>query len=162
MRFRLTVLLPALTLITMIGGIAPSSSASAVNAGDTEGCTPGYWKQSQHFDSWEEYLPTRLVGSVFDNAAPFADRTLVQGLSLKGGPGVDGAKQILLRAAVAAVLNAAHETLEYPYRRNDPGFNGEPAIIPTVNSLLASGDRQAMLKFAADLDKANNLGCPLN
>lgn len=162
MRFRFTVLLPALALIALIGGIAPSSSASAVNVGDTEGCTPGYWKQSQHFDSWEEYSPNQLVSTVFSNASPYSSRTLLQALNLRGGPGVDGAKQILLRAAVAAVLNAAHDSLEYPYRRHDPGFNGEPAIVPTVNSLLASGNRQAMLAFASDLDKANNLGCPLN
>ena len=35
-----------------------------------EGCTPGYWKQTQHFDSWPDpYLP-RPFAAVFEDAFP--------------------------------------------------------------------------------------------
>ena len=32
---------------------------------DLEGCTPGYWKQPQHFDSWVNYSPNMLYSDVF-------------------------------------------------------------------------------------------------
>lgn len=145
--------------VAIVGGLLLGTmpSATARNIGQ-EGCTPGYWKN--HTDNWEEYKAGTLVAAVFDLPAgsPYAELTLEEALALKGGPGVDGATRILLRAATAAVLNAAHEGLGYPYRRfNDP-FN----IVATVNTALASSDRAAMLDLAATLDDANNLGCPLN
>jgi hypothetical protein len=109
-------------------------------------------------------LHSQLQGKYFDfSGAPAAvrayqDATFCQALSFKGGRGLGGAIQILMRSAVAAYLNAAHEDLGYPYRRfNDP-FN----IRDQVNAALKSGDRKAMLDLAATLDAANNLGCPLN
>ena len=62
----------------------------------------------------------------------------------------------MLRAAVAATLNAAHEGLGYPLRRA-----GDDGIFAMVNEALASGDRQTMLQLARYLDELNNLGCPL-
>ena len=139
-------------------------AANAVNVG-TEGCTPGYWKN--HTENWQEYKPTSKVRnmfmqngvSVFDaplapEIAAYADTTAVQALKLKGGPGLDGATQILLRAAVAAYLNAAHEGLGYPLRRKQ--------MYGMIKTALESGDRDAMLALAAELDALNNLGCPLS
>lgn len=75
-----------------------------------------------------------------------------------GGPGVDGAAQILLRASTAAYLNAAHESVGYPYRRfSEPG-----ALKQQVNASLVRLDRDQMLTLATTLDAANNLGCPLS
>ena len=136
-------------------------------AGDSEGCTPGYWKN--HADSWQEYSPTQTVSSVFSGAAgtPYANLTLMQALSLKGGPGVAGAQEILLRAAVASLLNAADDSedglhLLFPWRRDAVGLNGDPPLISTVNATLASGSRATIIGVAARLDAANNLGCPLD
>jgi hypothetical protein len=140
-------------------GVALAGPAAAVNIGN-EGCTPGYWKN--HTTNWEEYSSGTLVGSVFDfSGAPsavaaYADTTFEEALRLKGGSGLDGATQILLRAAVAATLNAAHEGLGYPLRRG-----GADGIFAQVNAALASGDRQTMLDLARYLDSLNNLGCPL-
>ena len=149
-------------LIAMIAGVLlgagllVSAPSSAVNIGD-EGCTPGYWKN--HTDSWEEASPSKLVGSAFTAAsAQYADDTFLQALSYHGGSGADGAERILLRAAVAAWLNAAHEGVGYPYRR----FGGDYPIVPTVDAALASGDRATMLQVAATLDEVNNLGCTLD
>lgn len=140
-------------------GVSLAAPAQANRIGN-EGCTPGYWKN--HQNNWEEYAPSTVVGNVFhfsDAPAPvaaYAGKTFVQALRLKGGPGLDGATQTLLRAAVAATLNAAHEGLGYPLRRFVDG-----GIVDQVNAALASGDRQEMLELAAYLDQLNNLGCPL-
>jgi hypothetical protein len=140
-------------------GVTVAGPAQAVNIGN-EGCTPGYWKN--HMDNWEEYSPGTVVGDVFEFSgtdaaiAAYADTTFAQALRLQGGSGLDGATRILLRAAVAATLNAAHEGLGYPLRRG-----GTDGIFAMVNEALASGDRATILELARYLDSLNNLGCPL-
>ena len=144
--------------------LTTAPAANAVRIG-TEGCTPGYWKN--HTENWQEMKVTSTVReelalngvSVFDGPlapeiAAYADITALQALRLKGGPGLDGATQILLRAAVAAYLNAAHEGLGYPLRRKE--------MYGMIKTALESGDRAAMLALAAELDALNNLGCPLS
>jgi hypothetical protein len=146
--------------------VAPASQA--VEGGTTEGCTPGYWKVQQHWDSWQEAEPTQLLVSKYSGAALYnstMELTLVQALQGRGGSGVEGAAAILARAAVAAYLNAAYDDgqghLAYPWRRGVSAF-GNPPLVQTVNAAFASRNRDTMLDLAARLDKANNLGCPLN
>jgi hypothetical protein len=118
-----------------------------------EGCTPGYWKN--HTDSWTVYSPSQSLSSVFAaTPAVYSSTTLLQGLSFNGGNGADGASRILLRAAVAAILNAANEDVDYQYT--------SAQITSRVNAALASGDRATILALATDLDRANNGGCTLN
>ncbi len=128
-----------------------------------KGCTPGYWKQSQHFDAWipTGLAPTNLVGSVFSSASLYslagksmANYKLVEALAFKGGPDLVGAAQILLRASVAAELNAKYSGLGYPLTA--------AAIVSAVNAALTSGNRGTMLTLASQLDDLNNLGCVLN
>jgi hypothetical protein len=134
-----------------------ASPASATNIGN-EGCTPGYWKN--HTDNWFEDVGVpipvtkTLQGALFAPVSVPGSDTLLMALGYKGGPGAAGAERILLRAAAAAYLNAAHEGLGYPYRRVN--------FVPEVNAAIASGDRATMLALATLLDDANNLGCPLN
>ena len=163
-RTRLGTLLLLGTLV--VGMLATALPAAAVTAGTTEGCTPGYWKT--HPQAWQEYSPTQTVKSVFSAAAstPYGNLTLMQALSLRGGSTLNGAKEILLRAAVAALLNAAYDTADgsgllFPWRRDVASF-GRPALIPTVNAALLSTNRTAILALAAWLDRDNNLGCPLS
>ena len=125
--------------------------------GDETGCTPGYWKN--HTDSWAAagYSPAQTTGSVFSGAAAFptlASQTLLQSLQGGGGPGTLGAARILLRAAVAALLNAGHPDMDYPRTTAE--------ILADVNAALGSNNRNAMLALASELDSDNNLGCPLN
>jgi uncharacterized repeat protein (TIGR01451 family) len=122
--------------------------------GADQGCTPGYWKN--HTDAWEGYDPGQTVESVFDVPDAFGldNDTLLQALNYGGGPGAKGAAQILLRAAVAALLNAANSDVAYP--------RTEAEIIADVNAALASNNRSQMLALATELDADNNLGCPLN
>ncbi len=124
-----------------------------------EGCTPGYWKN--HLDSWAAtgYAPSQSLSSVFTFPAsgPVADLktdTLLQALDYQGGSGLEGGARILLRAAVAALLNSADPTVDYPLTTSQ--------VISQVNAALASGSRSTMLTLAATLDGYNNLGCPLN
>lgn len=139
--------------ITAVGG----GTAGAVIVG-REGCTPGYWKN--HTESWEEITPSTTFASVGIVGAP-AGTTFLAALQGGGGSGISGATQILLRAAAAAWLNAAHDGLGYPYRRYDAGLDGRQPLRTLINAALASNDRQTILDLASTLDAANNLGCPL-
>ena len=135
-----------------------AAPASATSIG-TQGCTPGYWRN--HTGNWQEYATGSKLGfnwTIPDALAGYRGKTFQAALSFQGGPGVDGAAQILFRAAVVADLNAAHEGVGYPYRR----FGQPGSIQATVNAALASGNRQKMIDTASWLDAANNLGCPLN
>ncbi len=140
--------------------LGTTTAAQANNIG-MEGCTPGYWKN--HTDNWQETSPGVLFGTLYvDARANVVGETLLETLQGGGGPGADGAATILARAATAAWLNAAHEGLGYPWRREAGGLDGRPKLVPTVNAAFASGDRATMLALATRLDNDNNLGCPLN
>jgi hypothetical protein len=122
--------------------------------GGDEGCTPGYWKN--HKASWQGYSPTAKANTVF-NLAGFpthGNRTLVQTLQGGGGSGVAGGATILLRAAMAALLNAGHSGVDYPRTTAE--------ILADVNAALATNNRNTMLALATLLDNDNNGGCPLN
>jgi hypothetical protein len=131
-----------------------------------QGCTPGYWKQSQHAGAWTApYEPQTLVSTLFDVSAYLnsgkldlngdgkAD-TLLDALNYKGGTGATGALRILLRSAVAALLNAASPDVAYSLTTAQ--------VIDQFNAAVASGDRDTMLQLAATLDGYNNAGCPLS
>jgi hypothetical protein len=114
-----------------------------------QGCTPGYWKQPQHLDSWAGtgYSPDMLFSTVFGaNDDLPADLTLLQALGLNGG----GANA-LARAAVAALLNAASDGVNSYYT--------EAEVKAMVAAALSSNNYEATKNL---LDTANNLGCPLN
>ncbi len=120
-----------------------------------QGCTPGFWKN--HLNAWGPtgYSPSQTVESVWDVPDGFGldNDSLTTALSYPGGSGTTAAAQILLRAGVAAVLNAAHPDVNYP--------RSVGAVISDVNAALASSDRGTMLNLASALDADNNLGCPL-
>lgn len=120
-----------------------------------EGCTPGYWKN--HREAWAAtgYSPTQTLEAVFDVPDEFGlgNKTLVQALSFQGGMGRLGSARILLRSAVAAILNASHPDVAYPMEVTE--------IISAVNTAL-TGSRANMLALKNTLDANNNLGCPLN
>jgi len=122
---------------------------------ENQGCTPGFWKQDFHFSLWVGYTPTQTVDSVFAGVDPaLSGETLLDALQGGGGKGLVGAEKILLRAAVAALLDA--NSISYPFMEAD--------IISAVNAAIATGDRDAILTLATTLDDANNGqgGCPLS
>jgi hypothetical protein len=126
-----------------------------------QGCTPGYWKN--HTDSWPPtgYSPTQKIKTVFTSVltgypASLGNATLWDALAFDGwdpNP-VAGGAEILLRAGVAALLNASHPTVSFRLTEWD--------LITQVNTALDSADRDTLLTNAAELDAYNNNGCPLN
>lgn len=132
--------------------------AAATTIGDDEGCTPGFWKN--HVEDWEEYSPDDLFGDVFGVEY---DKEFIDALQGGGGKGIAGAQKILARAATAALLNAAHESLGYPLRRHPYWSDGEhhDGIFIWVQDAWASGKRRKMLRLASWLDDINNMHCPL-
>jgi hypothetical protein len=124
--------------------------------GGAEGCTPGYWKQEHHFDSWTTYTPGQTLESVFDvpDSLGMDNTTLVAALGGGGGSGVAGGAKILLRAAVASLLNSTSAGVDFSMSTAD--------VISQVNAALASMSRATMLALAGTLDTENNKGCPLN
>ena len=128
----------------------------------TDGCTPGFWKQSQHFAFWTAPFTT---GTLLDSPTTFVvpgdytgdggawlgNFTLLEGLNFNGGSQLSGAARNLLRAAVAALLNAANPNVNYPMTTGE--------VVAAVNAALASHDRATMLSVKDELDRFNNLGC---
>ncbi len=118
------------------------------------GCTPGYWKN--HPASWVTYAPSQTVGSVFalpPDLSALSGDTLMQALQYQGGTETIDAARILLRAAVAALLNSTNAGVGYPL--------STAQILAHVNAALAGGNRDAMLGLKNVLDAYNNLNCPL-
>ena len=121
-----------------------------------EGCTPGYWKANakKGGSQWPPLSPGQTVASAGFAAGSYGGLTLLAALELGGGPGVDGATQNLLRAAVAALLNAVNGTVDYPLT--------SAQILAQVNAAIATGNRAAILALATTLDNNNNLGCTID
>ena len=112
-----------------------------------EGCTPGYWKQSQHFGNWQPpynpFSPGTPFSSVFEDAFP--GKTLLQVLGLNGS-GLNA----LGRHAVAALLNSVSPDVEYAYTTAD--------IIAMFNGVYPGGDYETLKdKFVLN----NEFFCPL-
>lgn len=117
------------------------------------GCTLGYWKQTQHFASWPNTIATTNNLRSYFGANAYSD-TLLNALNYKGGNGVDGGKRILLKQAAAALLNAASPVVDYRLTQAE--------VMQYVSFALDSGDRDVMVALAATLDGYNNQSCPLN
>jgi hypothetical protein len=112
--------------------------------GGAEGCTPGYWKQQQHFDSWPApYTPWTDFSDVFDDAIP--GKTLQQVVK-QGGGGLAA----LGRHTVAALLNAASPGVDYGPSPTD--------VIDMFNAANPSDYEDLKDVFVG----LNESGCPLN
>lgn len=109
-----------------------------------EGCTPGYWKQQHHFDSWVGYTPEQAFGSVFANAFP--GKSLVGVLS-QGGGGL----KALGRHTVAALLNASTSSSGYGMTTAE--------VIAAFNAAYASGNYESL---KSQLESMNERNCYLN
>ena len=114
------------------------------NAGG-EGCTPGYWKQDHHFDSWMNYIPDNSYNTVFGVTASF-NKTLLGALEQGGG-----GEKALGRHATAALLNAANPDVSYLYSESD--------VISLVQSAYATGNFEALKNI---FEMQNDTVCPLN
>jgi hypothetical protein len=119
-----------------------------------QGCTPGYWKQSEHFDSWPApYLPSTKFSAVFGDVIAVrtgattwvTDPSLLQALKARGGS-LDAAA----RHVVAALLNGASAGVEY---------NLSAAEVISLWDSTYPGDVEDLKNRLA---MYNEQGCPLN
>ena len=149
--------------IVFIGFVVICISAFGVYkaAACTEGCTPGFWKN--HLDMWVGFNPYQTLGEALSYPSwtwpaeliELRDVYLIDALSFKGGPGELGAARIMLRQAVAALLNTAHPDVHH----FNPGVEWVKNIIRTS---LDTVDRAEMLWRAGWFEYYNELGCPLS
>jgi len=129
--------------ITFTNNVAPPPPPH----GD-EGCTPGYYKQSQHFDSWTTYSRSADFDATFGVNFFNPNITLLQALG-NGGGGVNA----LGRHAVAALLNAASAGVDYKYTTAEV-----LAIVRGTGAYAGLSIEERKDLLAA----ANEAGCPLN
>jgi len=126
-----------------------ASAECSVHVIPGEGCTPGYWKQEQHFDSWPSaYTPNTLFFDAFDREAYKVnqpDLNLLEALELKGG-----GWKALARHAAGALINAAAPDVDYPLSVAD--------VIDLYASAVGDESFQDAL---ATLSEFNELFCPL-
>jgi hypothetical protein len=121
----------------------PSSPPPTTPPPGGEGCTPGFWKNTDVFPA--PYSPSTTLGSVFTGlSADDASLTFAEALALGGG-GLDA----LLRQAVAALLNAASADVDYPLSTTE--------VITLTNAAIASGDYETTKDL---FDEFNNLTAP--
>ena len=137
----------------------------------TEGCTPGYWKN--HLEAWPTspwlFTPDMTLANAFQDFAisdpshplgwtwpaelgALANDSLLEALYYRGGNNLYGGARIMLRHAVAALLNAAHPDVAGP---------NLAYLIIDVRNVLDTLNRDEMLMFAGQLNYLNELGCPL-
>jgi hypothetical protein len=136
--------------ITYIGsatavGLAFNNFSPTTEA-EYQGCTPGYWKQPQHLDSWTAYSPGDLFENVFgvDLTGNLDGISLLDALNLKGG------QNALLRHAVAGLLDAS-SAVTYFYTPQQ--------VIALVQNAYLDGSFEATKNLLAF---QNELACPLN
>ena len=113
-----------------------------------EGCTPGYWKQKQHFGNWTApYDPSgsdkTMFADVFEDAFPGMS---LRGVLRQGG----GDLNALGRHTAAALLNAATSQVNYGMSPQD--------VIDAFNAVYPGGEYEPLKNV---LNAMNESGCPL-
>ncbi len=158
MRMKVTMAIVALFLTFMAINTLPAQAC------ELRGYTPGFWKQEQHFEYWPDGMePYKFLGQYFvfpEEMTPinYTYDFLVDALRFNGGSDWKGGSRILLRAAVAALLNAMYFG-EFDSSECHSGYYYTPCeVIGLVNAALASLDRGEMLSLAGELDFYNNQG----
>ena len=126
--------------------VKPTTTTTTIAA--PEGCTPGYWKQDHHFDSWVDYAPGDSFESVFGRDVP-GDPTLLAALRL-GGNGLNA----LIRHTVAALLNASNLDVN-PVA----AFDTPAEVIDAFQAAFDSGDYSTTKDL---FETSNEAGCPLD
>lgn len=119
---------------------------------EPEGCTVQFWNNRKEWTG-TGVAPGQSLQDVFSESLPYGigKVTLRGALRFRSESGVLGAAKALVRDGTAALLNATHTRLEYPYPRSQ--------VIVLVDSALRSGDVVRMGELAALLREANGARC---
>ena len=138
--------------------VTPPQLAAYADGDGDEGCTPGYWKQSQHFDSYPEGItPDTLLTDLLGFEIPgYEDTTVLEALQLKGG----GANA-LIRQGTAGMLNVLSEDVDYDFSEATTLRQFQDGLDPQLFDMWPDADDDMEQRKDA-LDAANNAGCPLN
>jgi hypothetical protein len=127
------------------------------------GFTPGYWKN--HAEEWDrtDYDPMDSVRLIFGITNPEVltlgmldlnkdgkEDTLMDALNYKGGNDLKGKVQILLRAAVAGLLNESALGDYYP------PYDDVNEFIMAVNAAINSSNKGTINTLASQIDYWNN------
>ena len=115
--------------------------------GEFAGCTPGFWKQKQHYEYWVNYMRTDLYEDVFGVDAIVLDGKTLLEAAWTGG----GHEAALGRHAVAALLNAASDEVDYAYSAAE--------VIAKVQEAYATGDFNGIKNMLA---AENERGCTVD
>ena len=125
--------------------------------GGLEGCTPGAWRNQ---DGTGQNGKNRWIGTGYDLTTTFESvfgdvlgpeydgLTLREALDFNDNSGGEA----LLKHAAAAVLNAAHPDVDYPYSVGEV-----VSMFQSAWADLEGDDNETKDMF----DEANNLGCPI-
>jgi hypothetical protein len=127
------------------GGGSPKTGGAATVQYDNgdDGCTPGYWKN--HTSSWSGYSPNDLFNTVFG-----VDYNPT--LTLLGATQLDGGGfAALARHASAALLNAAHDDVNYGMPESE--------VIALVQEAFGTNDPEPTKDL---FDELNNAGCSID
>jgi hypothetical protein len=130
-----------------------------------QGCSHGFWRN--HAQVWPvAYSSDPELGTVFTMGPAYSaisNKKFSEALAFTGGPTLVDMARILMRDAVAAVLNAADASINYPI--------GTPSdVITQVNTALANGasaptqtEGRNILEAEKNILSAYNEGiCPYN
>ncbi len=111
------------------------------------GCTPGFWKQPQHFDSWNGFSTGDSYDTVFGVTSSFGSGFTMLDAASQGG----GGENALGIHAVAALLNTQDDDVNYPFTTAE--------VIDLVQGAYSSGDFEDTKNI---LMEENEQICPLN
>jgi hypothetical protein len=140
-----SVAMPSAHIAADVVQASDSAVVVCVAPAGGEGCSHGYWKQPQHFDSWVGAMPSDSYRATFGVPASF-DLSLLGALRQGGGK-----EKALGREAVAALLNASNPDVEYRFTPDE--------VLSIVRAAYATGDWN---RAKDQLEGENTAGCPLH
>jgi len=136
--------------VTLIGSGSVDSVEFSIDRREFGGCTPGFWKnRAVRAGYWDDtgYLTGDLYSDVFGVVTDPVDLSLLEALQQNG----NSEGEALLRHSTAALLNAAHPDIHYPY--------SESEIINLTAAAWADGTKDVLNEVKDTFDDANNAGC---
>jgi hypothetical protein len=152
-------LAPLLGLSVALATILTALPAAAWFPPEPVGCTPGYWKQEQHFGSWQApYEQDDLFDAYFEDAFP--GLTLLQVLE-GGGGGLDALGRHTVAALLnAAIFNGANDPGNYKYAVGNESITFPDEVITFFNNVYP-GTKAQYNRLKDRFEAANEMGCPL-
>ena len=138
---------------------------------ELQGCSPGFWcNPPQRFDWWSDsesvggWYTDDTIGDAFESEGwlefggdDLSDLELGDAVcrpSNKEGSDLAHKQRKLARHATAALLNAAHESIDYKF--------SESEIIDEVVDVIDDGDTEDVSELSQTFDDYNNMDCPID